>query len=276
MATRRSKPGAGRSKKRGKKGAGKGKSKSGPPKGRNYDGFILKGNTRYDRHDHYYRQAKADGYVARSIYKLEEIDKIVKLIRAGDNVLDLGCAPGSWMQYAERRVHEKGGLLVGIDLLPTAISFGPHVRIIEGDAFETTAEELLPATFSGKPTEAQPFDVVLSDMAPNTTGVRPVDQARSMALVERALDLSVRLLRPGGRFCVKVFEGGDMPAFIKRCREVFETVKIRRPKGVRIGSMETYVVGLNKKRVTLDVPDARGGLVPTPRGRPVDTDDVLG
>jgi 23S rRNA (uridine2552-2'-O)-methyltransferase len=207
-------------------------------------GFVKQGNSRYDRHDTYYRKAKEEGFLARSVYKLEEIDRAFKIVRKGDVVLDLGCAPGSWLQYAERRVREKGGSLVGIDLLPVKLTFGAHVRVIQGDIYDVTLEDLLPEGVDAD----TPFDVVLSDMAPNTTGIRSVDQARSMALVERALDIADELLRPGGRFVAKVFEGGDFVAFVKMLRERFTDVKIRRPKGVRRGSMETYVVALDKKR----------------------------
>lgn len=213
-------------------------------------GFVAQGSSRYDRHDVYYRRAKEEGWLARSVYKLEELDRDFKLIRPGDNVLDLGSAPGSWLQFAERRVHERGGLLVGIDLLPVRLSFGPHVKVIQGDVFKAELHELLPAGLEVQEgaSPPRPFDVVMSDMAPNTTGIRSVDQARSMALAERALEVALRVLRPGGRYCVKVFEGGDFAAYLDALRAGFRTVKVRRPKGVRVGSIETYVVALDRKR----------------------------
>jgi 23S rRNA (uridine2552-2'-O)-methyltransferase len=211
-------------------------------------GFMKPKNDRYDRHDAYYRKAKEEGFLARSVYKLEELDKDFRLIRAGDHVLDLGSAPGSWMQYAERKVQQARGRLVGIDLLPVRVSFGPHVRVLEADVFKVEANDLLPPGEEPvKGVQARPFDVVLSDMAPNTTGIRSVDQARSMALAERALELALRMLRPGGRFCVKVFEGQDFPAYMATLRKAFREVKIRRPKSVRVGSIETYVVALDRK-----------------------------
>lgn len=212
--------------------------------------FVKKGSSRYDRHDAYYRRAKQEGWLARSVYKLEELDKDFKLIRPGDNVLDLGAAPGSWLQYAERRVQEKGGRLVGIDLLPVRLSFGPHVKVIQGDVFKADLRELLPPGLEVSEDEPtpRPFDVVLSDMAPNTTGIRSVDQARSMALAERALEVALRVLRPGGRFCVKVFEGGDFRDYLDALKQGFSTVKVRRPKGTRVGSIETYVVALDRRR----------------------------
>jgi 23S rRNA (uridine2552-2'-O)-methyltransferase len=215
-----------------------------PPRGVRPDGSVIKGNDRYDRHDTYYRKAKSEGFVARSIYKLDEIDRDMQIVRPNDRVLDLGCAPGSWLQYVETKIRARGSL-VGIDLLPVKLSFGSHVRILQGDAFTTSVEELA-GTEPGQPLRL--FDVVLSDMAPNTTGTRSVDQARSMALCERALEVCDRALVVGGNFCVKVLEGGEMHAFVTQCREMFEVVRVRRPKGTRPGSTETYVVGMKKKR----------------------------
>lgn len=205
--------------------------------GRRPDGFVQKGNARYDRHDAYYRQAKKEGFAARSVYKLEELDRELDVVKPTDRVLDLGCAPGSWLQYVERKVRARGSV-VGIDLLPVGLSFGPHVRILQGDAFKTPAEELMRTT-DGR---VAPFDLVLSDMAPNTTGIKSVDQARSLALCERALDVARAVLVPGGRFAVKIFEGGEMQSFLAACKETFESVKVKRPKGTRAGSKETYVV----------------------------------
>ncbi|MCP4504251.1 MAG: RlmE family RNA methyltransferase [Deltaproteobacteria bacterium] len=222
--------------------------------------FVQKGNDRYDRHDPFYRQAKADGYLARSVYKLEELDEQFQIIRKGDVVLDLGCAPGSWMQYAERRVSEAGGRLVGIDILPAKVSFGPHVHIIVGDIYDTSLDELRPPPREDEKamvlandrlvsSEPRPFDVVLSDMAPNTTGIRSVDQARSAGLCEHALDIAAKVLRPGGRFCMKVFEGADTKELLMACRKVFKRVKVKRPIGVRVGSKETYVVGIDRRPI---------------------------
>lgn len=204
--------------------------------------FLDKKNERYDRHDHYYRQAKKEGYAARSIYKLDEIDAEYRILKKGDVVVDLGCAPGSWMQYVESKVLP-GGRGYGIDLLPVKVGFGPHIRTIIGDAFQVTLEDLMDSKDGPLPV----VDVVLSDMAPNTTGIRAVDQARSMALCERALEVATRLLRPGGRFVVKVLEGGEMKAFVTACQQVFSVVKIKRPKSTRDGSTETFVIGLDKK-----------------------------
>lgn len=205
------------------------------------DGFVPKGNARYDRHDAYYRQAKKEGYAARSIYKLDELDREFHLIKPSDRVLDLGCAPGSWLQYVDQKL--RSGSAVGIDLLPVKAGLSAQVRVLQGDAFETSVEELT-GTQPGEPLRL--FDVVLSDMAPNTTGIRTVDQARSLALCERALEVAERALVPGGRMVVKILEGGDMKAFTEACRKMFTAVKIKRPKSTRAGSTETFVVGLGR------------------------------
>jgi 23S rRNA (uridine2552-2'-O)-methyltransferase len=215
--------------------------------GRRPDGFLQKGSARYDRHDNYYRKAKKEGFVARSVYKLDEIDAKFHLLRAGDVVLDLGCAPGSWLQYAAERVGAKGHV-VGIDLLPAKVALGPHVRTLQGDAFDTPVEVLLGDAHKR-------FDVVLSDMAPNTTGIKAVDQARSLALCEHALEVARRALKDGGGFCVKIFEGGDQKQYIEAVRALFQQVDIFRPKSTRVGSIETYVVGRKKKKVAPAKPE---------------------
>jgi len=188
---------------------------------------------KYNRKDPYYHAAKKQGFVARSIFKLEEIDQDFGLIKPKSRVLDLGCSPGSWLQYVERKIGDSGGQIVGIDLAPLALSFGHHVQFIQGDIFEVSIE--------GE------FDLVLSDMAPKTSGIKSMDQDRSMVLCERALEIAIQVLKPGGGFCVKVLEGGGLPEYLKTCREVFKDVKIRRPKGTRAGSMETYVIGFGFK-----------------------------
>lgn len=231
----------GRDAKRAPKRAPKKDGKPARPAGgaRTPEGFVPKGNDRYDRHDTYYRQAKKEGFVARSVYKLDEIDDKFHLLKSGDVVLDLGCAPGSWLQYASDRVGLKGHV-VGIDLLPVRVALGAHVRILQGDAFETSIDVL-------RGDVVKKFDVVLSDMAPNTTGIRAVDQARSYALCERALEVARAALRPGGHFCVKVFEGAEQKAFLASLKAVFAQVDIYRPKSTRQSSIEVYVVGRKKK-----------------------------
>ncbi|HTM21763.1 MAG TPA: RlmE family RNA methyltransferase [Kofleriaceae bacterium] len=187
---------------------------------------------RGERHDRFHQQAKREGFRARSVFKLEEIDQRVHLLRPSDRVLDLGCAPGSWLQFARTRVGA-GGTLVGIDRFPLEPPI-PGARTLVGDVMEVAPEELLG--------ELPAFDVVLSDMAPDTTGIRHVDQSRSEALFERALDLAEATLAIGGAFVGKLFQGPDFEKLIGRCRRRFDQVKIIKPEGSRTRSIEQYVV----------------------------------
>jgi 23S rRNA (uridine2552-2'-O)-methyltransferase len=185
------------------------------------------------RHDVFFKKAREEGFVARSVFKLEEIDKRVRLLRAGARVLDLGCRPGSWLQYAVKIVG-KHGLVVGIDRdpLPAPIA---GARVIQGDIFKVTDGELLG--------EAAAFDVVLSDMAPDTTGIRATDQARSAALFEEALGRAERLLAPGGAFVGKIFQGPDLPTIRRRMAARFAEVRIVKPESSRAQSIEIYLAG---------------------------------
>jgi len=155
------------------------------------------------------------------------------LIRAGDRVLDLGCRPGSWLQYALKVVGPHGAV-VGIDRdpLPKPI---PGARVMQGDIFTTPDAELL-GTLAA-------FDVVLSDMAPNTTGTRATDQARSASLFDEALTRAERLLAPGGAFVGKIFQGPDVEALRKRMAGRFSDVRTLKPEGSRAASIEIYLAG---------------------------------
>lgn len=186
------------------------------------------------RKDRFHRQAQAAGYRARAVFKLEEVDRKLGLLRPGARVLDLGCAPGSWLQYAAERVGPRGRL-VGIDRTPIDLAL-PNLRLLVGDIFAVTREELLG--------ELSAFDAVLSDMAPDTTGIRHVDQARSEALFERALEIATTTLAPGGSFVGKLFQGPEFAALIARCRRDFTQVKIEKPAGSRAQSIEQYIAAV--------------------------------
>jgi 23S rRNA (uridine2552-2'-O)-methyltransferase len=185
------------------------------------------------RHDPFFHKARAAGFAARSVYKLDEIDRKVRLLRAGDRVLDLGCCPGSWLQYAIGAVGPHGSV-VGIDRnpLPRAIA---GARVIVGDIFTATDGELL------GPLRA--FDVVLSDMAPDTTGIRSTDQARSAGLFQEAVARAYRLLSPGGAFVGKLFQGPDFEDIRKRLATRFSEIKIVKPDSSRAQSFEIFLVG---------------------------------
>jgi 23S rRNA (uridine2552-2'-O)-methyltransferase len=185
------------------------------------------------RHDKYFKKAREQGFAARSVFKLEEIDRKLKLLRTGDRVLDLGCRPGSWMQYAVATVGPRGAV-VGIDRdpLPAPIA---GTRVLVGDLFKVSDAELL-GTLPA-------FDVVLSDMAPDTTGVRATDQARSAALFEEALARAERLLAPGGSFVGKIFQGPDLQGLRQRMAARFAEVRLIKPDSSRAQSIEIYLAG---------------------------------
>jgi len=189
------------------------------------------------RHDAYWKRAKSEGLAARAAFKLEEIDGKHHVLRAGARVLDLGCAPGSWLQWAARVVGP-GGALVGIDRHQLTVKI-PGARLIVGDIYQTPVQTLR-GDLAG-------FDVVLSDMAPDTSGVRQMDQARSEALFEHALGLAEVLLVPGGHFVGKLFQGPAFQPLIARCRAGFAEVKLHKPKSSRKESIEQYVVALRRK-----------------------------
>ena len=185
--------------------------------------------------DHYARQARDEKWLARSVYKLQEIDKKYKLIRKGDRLLDLGCYPGSWSQYGIKRVSSEGEV-VGIDLtLPERLSF-PNFRFIEHDILTVDTEWLI--------REVGPRDVVISDLAPQTTGIRVTDASRSMSLARRALGIALVLLKKKGHFVCKVFEGEDLKAFRSELSTHFRKIQTFRPKSTRKRSREVYMVGL--------------------------------
>lgn len=192
---------------------------------------------RSHRHDVFHRRAKQQGFAARSVFKLEEIDQKLHLFRAGMRVLDLGCRPGSWLQYAAKKVGPTGSL-VGIDRQPLDVEI-PGARMVVGDVFQVTLEELK------GPLEG--FDVVLSDMAPDTSGVRSMDQARSEALFERALEIAEQTLGRGGSFVGKLFMGPDWQKLQKRVREGFRELKTIKPAGSRKESIEQYICGLDRR-----------------------------
>jgi 23S rRNA (uridine2552-2'-O)-methyltransferase len=196
-----------------------------------------KGSNPYKKPDHFTREAKKRGFPARSVFKLEEIDRRVRLLRKGQRVLDLGAAPGSWSQYAAERIAPNGKLLA-VDLTPIAHGLPPNAKFFAGDVLA-----LAPEAFG----ELGPYDVVLSDMAPSTTGTRESDQAKSFELFSRALELAGALLAPGGSFVGKIFMGPDFPAAKRRVKELFETERTIRPEGTRDSSFEIFLIGLGRR-----------------------------
>lgn len=195
-------------------------------------------------HDEYFKRAKAEGYVARSVYKLEEIQEKRRLLRASDRVVDLGCAPGSWLQMLGKNLDpRRGGAAVGIDLTPVTVALPDHVRTVVGDIYRTDASVLLElAGFSGGERSAGArFDVVLSDMAPSTSGHG--DDFLSARLCDRVLDLCPSLLRAGGNLVMKILEGEPTPDVIRRTKGLFEEAGTTKPRASRNVSREMFIWG---------------------------------
>ncbi|MFO8065807.1 MAG: RlmE family RNA methyltransferase [Spirochaetota bacterium] len=187
-----------------------------------------------EKPDQYAHRAKKEGYKARSVYKLSEMDEKVGLLGPGKRVLDVGAAPGSWSQYALKRVGSSGHV-VAVDLKAIELPDAPNLTILEGDI---TAESLRAQLRS-----IGPFDAVLSDAAPSTTGNRTLDTARSAELVETMFGVVDELLLEGGTMAVKLFQGGEERELLAAARERFRTAKVQRPKASRSDSFEVYIVG---------------------------------
>jgi 23S rRNA (uridine2552-2'-O)-methyltransferase len=183
--------------------------------------------------DPYVKLAKAEGARARALYKLQELDEQFGLVKRGVRVIDLGAAPGGWAQYC---VKKGAGAVVGIDLLPVAPLTG--ATFFEHDFLADDAPELLMKTLGGKP------DLVMSDMAANTTGHSKTDQIRTGALAEAAAEFALAHLAPGGAFVTKAFQGGLDTALLARLKQSFASVKHAKPPASRAESPEVYVVAL--------------------------------
>ena len=192
------------------------------------------------KREYYYKKAKAENYRSRATYKLSQTATIYQFIKRGDVVVDLGAAPGGWIQAA-RKIVGKTGFVLGIDLKPIAPFPFEYVRTIIADM---TAPETLEQVQSFLPRKA---DVVISDASPNISGVWEVDHACQIDLANQALQLALCLLHPRANFFVKVFEGDLLNDFIKAVRKHFETVKIIKPKASRQKSSEMYLLALSLK-----------------------------
>lgn len=179
----------------------------------------------------YTRLAHEEGYPARSVYKLKEIDKKFLLIKEGDRVLDLGSSPGSWLMYLSDKVGDKGKV-VGLDIEEIKIPARNNVAFYQKSIFD-----LKPGDFQEK------YDAVVADMSPKTSGIRDIDVARSLELSEAALEVAKMALKEGGSFVCKIFETESTPGFFKKVIAYFESAKRFRPKAVVKGSREFYIVG---------------------------------
>jgi 23S rRNA (uridine2552-2'-O)-methyltransferase len=189
--------------------------------------------------DPYVKMAQEDGVRSRAVYKLQEMDDKDNLLKNGISVVDLGAAPGGWSEYAAKKIGDKG-TLVATDILPMDHLHG--VTFIQGDFREDSVLEAIL-----KQMENNSADLVLSDMAPNISGVDSIDQPASMYLVELALDFAQQTLGKDGRFLVKVFQGAGFDEYLKTVKQSFKQVKIRKPKASRARSREVYILGLGFK-----------------------------
>ena len=193
---------------------------------------------KHGREDALYRGAKSQGYAARSVFKLEEMDRRFRLLKKGAQVLDLGSHPGSWLQYACRKVGPQG-LVVGVDIQPLAVELPANARFIQADLLELSAQDLL--------ADGTGFDLVMSDAAPRTTGVAHADAARSLELAAKAVELARALLRPHGCLVAKLYAGQGMENVLKEIKMAFALGKTYRPQATTAGSKETYLLGRDFK-----------------------------
>ena len=192
------------------------------------------------KRDYYYQKAKAENYRSRATYKLSQADKKYHFIRRGNVVVDLGAAPGGWIQAA-RKIVGKTGFVLGVDLKPIAPFPQEYVRTIVGDFTEPQTLQLI---LDFLPRKA---DVVLSDASPNISGIWEVDNARQIDLAAQALKIVLSVLRPSGNFFVKVFEGDMLPGFVKKVKKQFDAVKVVKPKASRAKSSEMYLLAMHLK-----------------------------
>ncbi len=184
--------------------------------------------------DPYVKRARQEGWRSRAVYKLQEIDERDRLLRRGMTVVDLGAAPGSWSEWVAKKV-QPGGRVIALDLLP--MDALPDVTFIQGDFREAEVLEALLAAIG-----ETPVDLVLSDMAPNISGLKAVDQPRAMYLAELTLDLANRVLRPGGDLLLKAFTGEGLDDFKRQLRQRFGKLQVRKPKASRPRSPEIYLL----------------------------------
>ena len=187
--------------------------------------------------DPYVQQARREGWRSRAVFKLQEIDQKERLIKPGMTCVDLGSAPGGWSQYVTRKLDGKGRI-VAIDLLP--MDALPNVDFIQGDFMEDDVLEELRALVGD-----EKVDLVMSDLAPNISGNRAIDQPRAMYLAELALEFAREVLAERGDFVIKLFQGAGIDPFLADVRSSFATVKVKKPKASRAGSREVYLVARN-------------------------------
>lgn len=194
----------------------------------------------YNPKDHYFKKAKQNNFVARSIFKLEEIDQKFKMIKPKQQILDLGASPGSWSQYCSQKIGENGKIL-GVDLKEVTVKL-KNATFIQADLRDLELENIFAEHGFN-----EPFDIILSDMAPNTTGIRMTDQARSTELCELALQIATRFLKKNGHFVCKLFHSDDFSGLREKIKDEFQQFHAVKPDSTRKISKEIFLVGLKKK-----------------------------
>jgi 23S rRNA (uridine2552-2'-O)-methyltransferase len=187
----------------------------------------------YKRQDSYYRKAKQEGYRSRAAYKLIELQQRFRLLKPGDFVVDLGAAPGGWLQVAAKIVAPKGKV-IGVDLQPMGSFTEPNIEVLQADITSDGTQEKIKALLGA------PAHCVISDLAPKLSGIRDADNARCLELNQTALRVAVRILRPGGNLLIKSFISSDLHAFTAELKEFFRLVERTRPDATRHGSSEFY------------------------------------
>jgi 23S rRNA (uridine2552-2'-O)-methyltransferase len=191
----------------------------------------------FNPQDHYFKKAKKEGFLARSAYKLGEIQKKYRILKPNQKVLDLGCAPGAWSQVVLKILGTKGALR-GIDLKPVTLK-APNAVFVEGDIFQQPPESFVEA----------PYDVILSDMAPNTTGIMIRDQTLSAELCQKVVDLCDQFLKPGGNMVLKLFQGPDAKQIENEVKRRFAKMQLLKPQSTRKESKEIFVIGIGFRPV---------------------------
>jgi 23S rRNA (uridine2552-2'-O)-methyltransferase len=194
----------------------------------------------FNPRDHYFQKAKKENFAARSVFKLEEIDQRYRLFKEGQTVLDLGASPGSWSQYASQKVGSTGRVL-GVDLSPVTVKL-PNAVFLQADLRDLNLDQVFQEQGF-----VPPFDLVISDMAPKTTGIRLTDQARSMELCELALETARKFLKPGGHFVCKLFHSDDFTKLRDQIKKSFDKFEAVKPDSTRKISKEIFLVGIRKK-----------------------------
>jgi 23S rRNA (uridine2552-2'-O)-methyltransferase len=189
-------------------------------------------------HDYYFKRAKEEHYLARSVYKLDEINRRYRILRKGSSVLDVGCAPGSWSQYMLKKIGP--GRVMGIDIKKSVTVSDPRFSYLQKNLFNIDREFFQE--------NADSFDVITSDAAPKTTGQKFTDHQNSLSIVRRVFEISNSVLKDGGTVVAKVFQGEDLKEFVDSVRERFERIDLCKPKSSRKESSELFIIAQRKKK----------------------------